>query len=340
MAHQFDSGLFVNSNLNKEWHGLGRVVATAPKTTLETMQLAGMDWTVEESPVITIGEGDQAPSLVDGWKVLRRSDNGATMHVCRDSWTPVQNREAFSWFDPIIADGDAEISAAVSLCEGKRIAITAKIKDGIADVVSGDPVEAYLLLYNSHDGTLSLGVKFTNTRVVCANTLAVALYGERGNFAGDMTWNGKSAKIKHTKTIHANLEAVRDALDIQRRSFRYTIDQYRAMSKVDLSAAAFDKYLGQVFEKQLIDGDKKKQVTEMRQYERLIQNFESGVGMDLKGTRGTLWGAYNAITEWTTHQRGNSADDIEAVRDRLNSLWFGSASQINETAHTVAMAMV
>jgi phage/plasmid-like protein (TIGR03299 family) len=338
MAHQFDSGLFVNSGLTKEWHGLGNVIAQPPKTTRKAMELAGMDWTVNESPVITFGDNDSGPALVDGWKVLRRSDNNATMHVCRDSWTPVQNVDAFGWFDPIVADGDAEISAAVSLCSGKRVAITAKIKDGIADVVSGDPVEAYLLLYNSHDGSLSLGVKFTNTRVVCANTLAIALRGEQGNFDGDMTWNGKSARIKHTKSIHANLDAVRDALDIQRRTFRYTMDEYRAMAQVDLSAKAFDQYLSKVFEKQLTDGDKVRQASELRQYEQLIQNFESGVGMDIKGARGTLWGAYNAVTEWTTHQRG--ADDIESARDRLNSLWFGSSAQITETAHSAAMAIV
>lgn len=336
MSHQFDSGLFVNSKLNQEWHGLGTVVAEAPKTTAEAMRLAGMDWTVEESPVITYGDRDSAPALVEGWKVLRRSDTRNTLHVCRDSWTPVQNSEAFEWFDPIIADGDAEISAAVSLQEGKRIAITAKIKDGIEDVVKGDPIEAFLLLFNSHDGTLSLGVKFTNVRVVCANTLNQALQGEKKLISQDLTWTGKTARIRHTKSIHHSLEVVRDALDIQRRAFRYSIEEYRAMSKVDLSAAAFDRYLTTVFQKQL-EGDRK--VTDLRQYEQLIQNFEGGIGMDIKGVRGSLWGAYNAVTEWTTHQRGGT-DDIEATRDRLNSLWFGSSAQINEAAHKAALALV
>lgn len=336
MAHQFDSGLFVNSKLNKEWHGLGTVVAQPPATTREAMQLAGMDWTVEESPVITYGDLDSAPALVDGWKVLRRSDTRNTLHVCRDSWTPVQNSTAFEWFDPIIADGDAEISAAVSLQEGKRIAITAKIKDGTDEVVNGDPIEAFLLLFNSHDGTLSLGVKFTNVRVVCANTLAMALQGEKRTISEDMTWNGKTARIRHTKSIHDNLNAVRDAIDIQRRAFRYSIEEYRAMTKVDLSAAAFDQYLSTVFAKQL-ENDRK--VQDLRQYEQLAQNFEAGIGTDIKGVRGTLWNAYNAVTEWTTHQR-NDGDEIEAARARLNSLWFGSSAQINEAAHSAAMALV
>lgn len=340
MSHQFDSGLFVNSKLNQEWHGLGTVVSEAPKTTAEAMQLAGMDWTVEESPVITYGDRDSAPALVDGWKVLRRSDTRNTLHVCRESWTPLQNSEAFSWFDPIIADGDAEISAAVSLQEGKRIAITAKIKGGIEDVVKDDPIEAFLLLFNSHNGTLCLGMKFTNVRVVCANTLAQALQGEKVREGKeDLTWNGKIAKIRHTKSIHGSMDAVRDAIDIQKRAFRYSIEEYRAMSRIDLSVGAFDRYLASVFSKQL-DGDRK--VTDLRQYEQLVRNFEGGIGTDIKGVGGTLWGAYNSVTEWTSHQRTASDDDqnLDNVRDRLNSLWFGSASQVNESAHKVALAMV
>ena len=341
MTHQFDSGLFINSTLNKEWHGLGNIVAEPPKDTAEAMRLAGMDWKVEDSPVITYGDDDTAPSLVDGWKVLRRSDTKGILNVCRNSWTPLQNSEAFSWFDPIIADGDAEISAAVSLKGGKRIAITAKIKDGIEDVVQDDSIEAFLLLFNSHDGSLCLGFKFTNVRTVCANTLAQALHGEKVQAtAHDLSWSGKIAKIRHTKSIFENMDAVRNAIDIQKRMFRYSIEEYRAMSKVDMSAGAFDRYLASVFAKQLAGSERT--VRDLKQYEQLVQNFEGGVGMDIKGVGRTMWGAYNAVTEWTTHQRtaSNDTQDLESVRNRLDSLWFGTAAQVNDLAHKVALATV
>jgi phage/plasmid-like protein (TIGR03299 family) len=342
MSHEFDSGLFVGESA---WHGLGVVVDKPPATTAEAIALAGMNWSVNESPVITIGESDSAPGLVDGWKVLKRSDNGSVLNVCRDTWTPVQNLEAFQWFDPIIQDQDATLSAAVSLQGGKRIALTAKITDETAEVVNGDPIEAYLLLFNSHDGTLSLGVKFTNIRVVCSNTLNMNLRGTQiGSTREDgMIWNDKAARIRHTKSIHANLDAVRDAIDVSRRSFRYTIDEYRAMSQVSLTTELFQKYLTNVFQKDLIGTDNKpKLVTDLRHYDRLVENFESGRGADQIGVRGTLWGAYNAVTEWTSHQRGNTAesDDTEAARNRLNSLWFGTSANINEMAHTAALAMV
>jgi phage/plasmid-like protein (TIGR03299 family) len=340
MAAEFDSGLFVNANLRKEWHGLGQIVPTVPRSTQEAMQMAGMDWRVTESPVITIGDDDDAePSLVEGWKCLRRSDNQSVLHVCKRSWTPVQNQDAFAWFDPIIADGDAEISAAVSLRGGRRIAITAKINDRLGDVVGGDPVESYLLLFNSHDGTLPLGFKFTNVRVVCQNTLNEATHDQHGNFGGDMVWDEKSARIRHTSSIHDNMAAVRDALDIQQRVFRYTLDQYRDMAKVDLSASAFNQYLATVFADDLqVDKDKVRPVTSLRHYDQLVANFESGVGATLPGVRGTAWAAYNAVTEWTSHQRGK--DDVDAARKRLNNLWFGTGGKINQAAHQAALSLV
>jgi phage/plasmid-like protein (TIGR03299 family) len=321
MSHQFDSGF---ANLS---------AVAAPKTTAEAMQLGKMDWTVEESPVVTYGDDNTAPAMVPEWKVLRRSDNKQVLNVCRSSWTPVQNSEAFKWFDPIIADGDVEITTALEFQKGKQIVITAKIKDGIDEVVSGDPVEAFLVLYNSHDGTLSLGIKFSNVRVVCTNMLTAALQSRQ---------NGKLAQIRHTKSIHTNLEAVRDTLDIQRRTFRQSIAEYQAMAKVDLSAAAFDAYLSKVFAKQLeaeVKDKRDRSIQNLRQYEQLIQNFEGGVGMDIKGVRGTAWGAYNAVTEWTTHQRGSNRD-TEAARNRLSASWFGSGAQVNELAHSTALSLV
>lgn len=334
MAHQFDSGLFVNADLHREWHGLGNVIATAPKTTHEAMQLAGMDWEIKESPVITIPAPGAKPILVEGWKTLTRSDNNQILHVAKDTWTPVQNSDAFSFFDPFIQDGDASISAAVSLQGGKRIAITAKLKDGIADVGKDDPVEAYLLLFNSHDGTLCLGIKYTNIRVVCHNTLAANLHGiNAGRVKGEMEWMPKYVKLRHTSSIHNNLDAVREALDLSKRGFKYTIEEYKAMAKKDLSVELFRQYLTNTFAADIPEG---KTIQDLRCYDAIAANFENGVGSDLAGK--TLWGAYNAVTEWTSHQRGG--DSIDDVRNRLNSLWFGTSEKTNQAAHAAALAMI
>ena len=332
MAHQFDSGMFV---AQKAWHGLGTVVDTAP-TTAEAIRLAGMDWQVTEEPLFT----PDAP--VPGWKCLRRSDNRAVLHVCRDSWTPLQNAEAFEFFDPIIQDGDVQLEAAIALQEGKRIAITAKIKDGIADVLPGDPVEQYIVLYNAHDGSLCLGVMFSNTRVVCANTLAAAISARKrgggvGKFIGsdDMAIGNKAIKLRHTSNIKANLALVRDSIDVSRRQFTLTLEQYRAMAATPMGRGLFTEYLSQVFERRLKQGDN---AEALRAYEPILAKFEAGIGSDIPGVRGTVWGGYQAITEYVTHERG-WGNDVEAARTRLNQVWFGEGHNIIQRAHDRAVAL-
>lgn len=337
MAHEFDSGMFTKT---AAWHGLGTVVDKAPSTA-EAIKLAGMDWSVIEQPLITCG-AEGTPELIEGWKCLKRSDNNFTLHVCRDTYTPLQNIDSFQFFDGILQDGDATLDAAISLQEGKRIAITAKIKGGIGDVLPGDPVEQYLVLYNGHDGSLSVGVMFSNIRVVCSNTLGFAIRDQKrkGNFKSfggdDVAISNKMIRIRHTASVKDNLGIVRDAINLGKRQFDLTLDQYRTMANTKMTTELFKAYLTKVFADELADN---RPVTELRNYERLEQNFHAGIGMDIKGVQGTAWAGYQAVTEWVTHQRGDNAD-IDAARNRLNQLWFGQGAQIIERAHKEALALV
>lgn len=337
MAHEFDSGMFTKT---AAWHGLGTVLEAAPKTTADAIVAAGMDWSVIEQPLITCGP-QGTPELLEDHKVLKRPDNGFTLNVCRKDWTPVQNCDAFGFFDPILQDGDAQIDAAVSLRDGKRIAITAKVLGSAGEVLPGDEVDQYVVLFNSHDGSLSLGVMFTGVRVVCSNTLALSIGDRkrRGGYAkfgvsDDVAITSKMVRLRHTPNIHSNLEIVRDAINLSRRQFDLTMDEYRTMAKTPMTTALFRAYLTKVFEAELGD----RPVTDFRPYEQLEKNFEAGIGADIKGVRGTAWAGYQAVTEFASHQRGVN-DDIESERSRLNQLWFGSGAQLIETAHREALAI-
>jgi phage/plasmid-like protein (TIGR03299 family) len=315
----------------------------------EAMDLAGMGWTVlsrnfqELSPQIPDGflADRQIPDSVEGWKMLLRSDNGRLLHVCRESWTPLQNKDAFAWFDPIIQDGDATISAAVSLKEGRRIAITVKLRDSNLEVVPGDTVEPYLLLFNSHDGTLSVGVKPTFIRTVCHNTLSANLVGIRkGDLfdkGGDIEISSKFVKIRHTAGMIHNLERTRDLFNVVTRKFEKDVEQYRLMAGVNLTTGEFEKYVAKVFK---VEADAVDGITNTRRWEPILQNFEQGVGSDIPGVGKTIWGAVNAITEWTSHQRGGSEDDVDATRKRLESLWFADGDRINSRANELALDLI
>jgi phage/plasmid-like protein (TIGR03299 family) len=345
-----DSGLFVNKDGHQEWHKLGNVVLEPPKTMGEAMVAASMDWEVLEFPigpkprvVSNTGETQQLVDRygdpiedIDGWKSLHRSDTGALLHVCKNSYTVLQNKDAFAWFDPFIQDGDATISAAVSLSGGQRIAITVKLNDPV-DVVPGDPLEPYILLFNSHAGNLAAGVKPTTIRTVCHNTLSLNLRGLKGKIEGTVDIKEKSARVRHSAGIHANMEMVRDLLDIQKRIFNTNVDEYRLMAHRDLTAKEFQAYVSKVFE---VVETEEKSVVNTRRWEPIVTSFESGLGADIPGNKGTLWTALNAITDWTSHQRGGDIQDVEAARRRLNSIWFEDGDAVNARAHKVALELL
>jgi Domain of unknown function (DUF932). len=147
-------------------------------------------------------------------------------------------------------------------------------------------------------------------------------------------------RLRHTPAIHRNLEIVRDAINISRRQFDLSLEQYRAMAKTPMGIDLFRQYLTKVFAPELNLGTpEQRQITDLRHYERLQQNFEAGVGMDIAGVRGTAWAGYQAVTEFVSHQRG-TGDDVEATRNRLNQLWFGDGARLVETAHREALALV
>lgn len=330
MSAHYDSGLFVTSNMAPQWHNLGLTVQVPIEDMNDALELAGMDWRVLERPAYFLSNsGDMI--RIEGHKTLVRSDNEAVLSVCKESWTVEQNEDSFRWFQPLIDNRSIELSAAISLFGGKRTAVTGKILNLEAEVVSGDPILAYIVGYNSHDGTLSKGFKFSPLRPVCQNTLEMV-----------HAYKGKSTahhKIRHTKGLAGATIAARELMDLRTQEFGEVINQFRSMAKVQLDTAGFNNYIADVFSDQLkTAGKPDKDPTSLRSYDQLLENFEAGKGTDNPKVRGTLWAAYNAITEWTTHQRGS--DDEQGKRDRLNAIWFGSGETITIKAQSSALALV
>jgi phage/plasmid-like protein (TIGR03299 family) len=163
MAHEVESMMYVGQ---APWHGLG-VPLQNPPTIEEAIRLAGLDWTVSTKPVALIDGGIPVPSH----RAVVRDSDGRILGMVGKDWRPLQNRPAFEWFNPILASGAATLETAGSLRDGARVFILAKIG---ADPVPDDGVALDDLLSNGHDGTLAARVGFTDTRVVCANTLAAA----------------------------------------------------------------------------------------------------------------------------------------------------------------------
>ena len=310
MSHQFESGFFVKKGA---WHGLGTALDNPPSTAI-ALDEAGLNWQVKEQPIYTQSESGLSP--IKSHKSLVRSSDYQLLGIVSEGYKPLQNQDAFSWFDFLLHEGDVSLESAGSLKNGKRIWILSCINQSPTDIVQGDPVEPYLLLSNSHDGSTAIWIQFTPIRVVCQNTLSYALSKNKDDLA-----KGRAFRIRHQGNIEQKLGKAKTALDFARQRFEAAIDEYKAMAGMQLNQEDLDLYLSLV-----LDTDTPQSV---RAYPQVVANFESG-----RGNKGqTLWDAYNGVTEWLDHQRGSDSS-------RLESAWFGNGARTRALAHSSALLLV
>jgi phage/plasmid-like protein (TIGR03299 family) len=339
MSHEIETMMYVGAT---PWHQLGVKLEAAP-TTREAIVAAGLDWTVALKDLVT---SDAEP--VDH-KCSYRTSDGKLMGVVGPTWKPLQNSEAFSFFDPFLASSEACLETAGSLREGKRVWVLAALNRDPSVIVAGadDVVKKYVLLSNAHDGTLAVKVGFTPVRVVCANTLAMAHDSEAS----------KLLRVRHTANVVGALDGVREAMNLADQTFETTADQYRMMARKGVHEADLKAYVNRVFapgrvaesaarkartglvlagapvivEGEFIDDDASE--LKSRIYPKVRELFEGSITCQLPGVRGTYWALYNATTEYLTHARGSDASK------RLNENAFGSGAILNARALRVGVAM-
>ena len=171
------------------WHGLGTIVEEAP-TSKDALELAGLNWTVDSAPIY-----DANGNIIKGYKANTRSSDKSVLGVVTDKYKIVQNFEAFDFTDALIDEG-VTYETAGSLRNGKTIWLLAKMPErNILD----DKFDPYICFTNSHDGTGAIRVVMTPTRVVCNNTLSIALRNATRSWStkhmGDMASKLHEAKI-------------------------------------------------------------------------------------------------------------------------------------------------
>lgn len=314
MSHQVENMFFVGK---LPWHGLGVNLPDDALYSLEDgIRLAGLDWTVGLEPLY----------MADGRPVDRkatvRSTDGSILGTVGPRYTPLQNAEAFDFFKPFLETQSAALHTAGSLDSGRRVWILAKLNLSNAEIVPGDEVAKYVMLSNSHDGTLAVRVGFTPVRVVCANTLAMAHSDDAS----------KLIRVRHSSQVKTNLDNIREVMDLANQEFEATAEQYRLLAKRSISQSDLEKYVKLVLK---LDDDKEKLSTRSKNIlADIFERFESGKGNNFPGVRGTHWAAYNAVTEWLNYERGHNDDT------RLSSLWFGDSANTSKRALETALDFV
>lgn len=336
MAHQFSSGVFFHGKA--AWHKLGHVVdGTMPAR--EAFALGEADWEVLSTPIL-----DPTGQPIEGYQAITRGDNGKVLSVQKASYTIVQNEQLIRLAEAL--HEDAEMSAVCVLDEGRKVTFTAKINGAEGEVLKGDEICQYIVGATSHDGSISFQTLFTPVRVVCNNTLSAALgHADRTGATG----KGKRISIRHTTNCNALIDRLPEIIDLKRQQFTAGLEELEAMAAKPCTSAQFKAYCEQLFADQLAGtvndkrGDKgtarPRTLTDLPAWDAVANKFAGdGIGFDIKGVQGTYWGAYNAITEYMTHDVGRG-DDLDAARRRLESIYWGSGATTIAKAHTLALAM-
>ena len=286
------------------WHGLGNQVEEGINVS-DAMTAAGLDWEVGLKDLQTV---DGVP--VSHRATYRKSD-GSILGVVGPRYTPLQNKDAFDWFQPFLDAGECGIHTAGSLHSGQKVWVLAQLNRDNSEIVPNDEVCKFILLSNSHDGSTAIRVGYTPIRVVCVNTLA---------FAHNHT-NSKLIRIRHTRSSQKNLEQVRDIMDNINAEFEATAEQYRFLASKNFNQADVEKYVKVVLGLEKTPNEDIK--TRTRNIIDDILTRIEGPKQSATNVRGTWWAAYNGFNEYLNYAKGRTTDN------RLDSLWFGQNANDN-----------
>lgn len=298
------------------WHGLGTTVPNdlSPR---EMQSKAQLDWRVAKVPLQY--EFDQTKCDSGQFALVRTSDGRLLDVVKSDHWEPVQNEEAFEFFERFVELNAMSMEVAGSLRGGKIVFVLAKMNHGFeVGAGSGDRTDGYLLFTNPHRYGQSVDIRLTPIRVVCMNTLSLALRSR------------SRATVKYSHWHKFNVQAARsvfvDALDLLRQYEREahllatkTYDHFRLQEYFD---ACFP-YVPNMH-------------TRSRRRRSMSANAYRAMGIveTQPGARyaaGTWWNAFNAVTYLTDHEVGKSDET------RLHAAWYGKGEQRKRHALELAV---
>jgi len=335
MAHQFHSGVFCYNK--PAWHRLGVVVdGTLPAR--DAFRIANADFHVEGRPVF-----DADMNQIPGYKAIKRMDTGRTLSVMTETYSPIQNEALIRIAEAL--HEDINIDAVCVLADGKKVTFTARIRGAERDVVPGDPVQQYLIGCTSHDGSVPFQLLFSPIRVVCQNTLSAAL-----GVASNQRNSNNSIRIRHTKNADGLIQRLPELIDFRRRQFIGGISELQLMAATPCSMHQFRQYVSKVFADQLqgtvneVRGDRStarpRVLEDLPAWPSLQRKFDGeAIGANIHTTSGTAWMAYQAITEYISHESGRSKDPIDAASKRFESIYWGQAAELVRNAHTEALAL-
>ncbi|PLC05106.1 hypothetical protein CY658_15010 [Variovorax sp. RO1] len=337
MAHLIETMAYAGDT---PWHRLGHRLQ--PKQPLEVWaQQAGMDWTIQETPVRFIVQGavscasdsqpeGDSPQILESFadqKVLYRSDSRSPLSVVSSRYQVVQPREVLEFYRDLTEVGGYEMETAGVLKGGRKV--WALARTGKQAVLKGsDTVNGYLLFATSCDGSLATTVTPTTVRVVCNNTLAIAL---------DNTSN--VIRVPHNTCFDA--DAVKRQLGIAIGQWDDFMYRMKVLSERKVKGKEVDAYIQRVLYGPIESNGLATAQTGTQSIPRawaarkVLELYEGkGRGAELAAARGTTWGLLSAMTEFVDHERRARNREY-----RLDSAWFGQGAALKQRALAHALEL-
>jgi len=303
------------------WHGLGNRLA--PRQPIDVWKRqAGMDWEIEEAEVRYVA-GSHNLGVIHAFpdqKVLYRSDTRLPLSVVSKRFQVVQPGQILEFYRDLTANSGFELETAGVLREGRKF--WALARTGQSTTLKGrDKVDGYLLLATACDGTLATTAQFTSIRVVCNNTLSIAL----GNATG-------AIKVPHRSQFDPGV--MKRQLGITISSWDGFVARMKALSERPVDPDSVEGLLSRVLTYTGPDG--KRTVVNEQAMVNVRSLYEGGGrGALMASSRGTAWGLLNSVTEFVDHHRRARSDD-----HRRDAAWFGSGTQIKQRAWDEVMRLV
>jgi phage/plasmid-like protein (TIGR03299 family) len=321
MSHFIESMAYMGST---PWHGLGNRLSE--KQPIEIWQReAGMDWTIQESPVRFMAESVGNLGAIHSFpeqKVLYRSDSKEALSVVSQRYQVVQPREVLEFYRDLTERSGYELETAGVLKGGRKLWALARTGQSIA-LKGNDVVNGYLLLATSCDGTLATTATPTTVRVVCNNTLTIAV-------------NGASQAIKVPHSTRFDPGVVKKQLGIAVSQWDEFMYRMRTLAARPVKAHEAKDYLQSVLCDPLTDRPERNNFSNGKALNKVMRMYEGqGRGADLEAAKDTAWGLLNAVTEYIDHERRARNNEY-----RMDTAWFGQGAVIKQRALSTALRLV
>jgi phage/plasmid-like protein (TIGR03299 family) len=310
------------------WHSLGTKL-DKPATAEEALKAASLDWKVQLAPLFVPFQpkaNEESGPLLQvktNNAVVRPLDN-SILGVVGTSYRPVQNKDAFDFFDSVVGAGKAIYHTAGSIFGGKRVWILAQLP---GDMVVGekDIIERYILFANSHDGTMAVRMFYTPVRVVCFNTMTFAL--NRGE--------GQGISLRHVGNVKSKIKVAQEALGLGVKYY----DELKVISD-DMLKKQLDEGMVNDFIKDVFASDDEGTVKNEVMNELMLIS-KGATGTTIPGQEGTLWHWLNVVTEYVDHLQPKTGGNEAEKRDsRFDSILFGTGKVKKQRAFEAAMGMM